>query len=82
VPASSPRRRPALVHAPRLAPARSERQIEKWIGVCTDIDDARRAQEALRDSEEQFRSLADPLPKLAWMARGRLRQSVGLRVLG
>jgi PAS domain S-box-containing protein len=57
-------------------------RVEKWIGVCTDIDDARRAQEALRDSEEQFRSLADPLPQLAWMARGRLRQSVGLRVLG
>jgi PAS domain S-box-containing protein len=42
--------------------------VEKGIGVCTDIDDARLAQDALRESEQQFRSLAESLPQLAWMA--------------
>ncbi|WGR75052.1 MULTISPECIES: PAS domain S-box protein [unclassified Bradyrhizobium] len=43
-------------------------QVVKGIGICIDIDDARRAEDALRESEEQFRSLADSLPQLAWMA--------------
>lgn len=43
-------------------------QVEKWIGVCTDIDEARRAQDALRESEQQFRNLAESLPQLTWMA--------------
>lgn len=43
-------------------------RVAKGIGVCTDIDDARRAQDALRESERQFRTMADALPQLAWMA--------------
>jgi PAS domain S-box-containing protein len=43
-------------------------QVVKGIGICIDIDDARRAEEQLRESEEQFRNLADSLPQLAWMA--------------
>jgi PAS domain S-box-containing protein len=34
-----------------------------------DITQRRQALEALRDSEEQFRTLADSIPQLAWMAR-------------
>ena len=44
-------------------------RVEKGIGVCTDVDDARRAEAELRAREEQFRSLANSLPQLAWMAR-------------
>lgn len=44
---------------------------KKGIGVCTDIDDAKRAQELLRESEQQFRNLAESLPQLTWMADGR-----------
>ena len=40
----------------------------KGIGVCTDVDDAKHAEAALRESEEQFRTMADALPQLAWMA--------------
>ncbi|HVJ01389.1 MAG TPA: PAS domain-containing protein [Sphingomonas sp.] len=36
-------------------------KVEKGIGVCTDIDDAKRA-------ESDLRAMADSLPQLAWMA--------------
>lgn len=46
----------------------AEGRVIRGIGVCTDIDDAKRAEAALRASEAQFRSMADSLPQLAWMA--------------
>jgi PAS domain S-box-containing protein len=53
----------------RATPIRhSDGQAGKGIGVCTDVDDAKRAEAALRESEEQFRTMADALPQLAWMA--------------
>src|SRR5262249_6477337 len=39
------------------------------LGMFTDITDRRRAVEALRQSEERFRLLAESIPQLAWMAR-------------
>ena len=33
-------------------------RIEIWVGVTTDIDDRKRTEDALRDSEERFRTLA------------------------
>ncbi|BAU47964.1 histidine kinase [Sulfurifustis variabilis] len=40
----------------RAAPIRDgDGQIVKWAGICTDIDDEKRAQEALKESEERFR---------------------------
>ncbi|MFC3078346.1 PAS domain-containing protein [Phenylobacterium terrae] len=53
----------------RAAPLQDrEGRVHRAIGVCTDIDAARRARDALAESEEQFRSMADSLPQLAWMA--------------
>jgi PAS domain S-box-containing protein len=46
----------------------AEGRITKGIGVCTDIDDAKLAESELRASEEQFRTMANSLPQLAWMA--------------
>jgi PAS domain S-box-containing protein len=43
-------------------------RVEKGIGVCTDIDDAKRSENELRAREEQFRTMADSLPQLAWIA--------------
>jgi PAS domain S-box-containing protein len=42
--------------------------VERAIGICTDIDDVKRAEAELRESEERFRTMADSLPQLAWMA--------------
>lgn len=55
--------------AARAWPIRDDAgRVEKWIGVCIDVDDTKRAERALREREEQFRSMADALPQLAWMA--------------
>jgi PAS domain S-box-containing protein len=51
----------------RAAPLRDETgAIAKWCGVSTDIEDRRRAAEALRASEEQ---LQQALAELAWISR-------------
>ena len=38
-------------------------------GVSTDITDRKRAEEAVRESESRFRTLADAMPQLAWIAK-------------
>ena len=45
-----------------------EGEIREWVGVHTDIDVEKRAEEALRESEVRFRALADNIAQLAWMA--------------
>jgi len=39
-----------------------------FIGIIRDITERRRAEEKLRQSEEQLRALADSIPQLTWMA--------------
>ncbi|MEO6219387.1 MAG: PAS domain S-box protein, partial [Ginsengibacter sp.] len=41
--------------------------IRQWVGVHTNITEKRQAEELLRESEEQLRSLANSIPQLAWM---------------
>ena len=56
-------------------------KILKWVGTCTDIDEVKqaetqvriaaertRAADALRESEDRFRTLADNIPQLCWIA--------------
>jgi PAS domain-containing protein len=38
--------------------------IVKWCGSCTDITDGKRAEEALREGEQRWRSLTEALPQL------------------
>jgi PAS domain S-box-containing protein len=57
-------------HLGRALPVKdSAGTILRWIGTCTDIDDQKRAEENLRQSEEHFHTLADSIPQLAWMAQ-------------
>ncbi|MCA8829096.1 PAS domain-containing protein [Hymenobacter pini] len=43
-------------------------EIEKWFGTCTDIHDQKMQQLALRQREQEFTTLANAIPQLAWMA--------------
>jgi PAS domain S-box-containing protein len=40
--------------------------VVRWIGTCTDIDDQKRAQEQLGQSERRFRGLAETIPQMVW----------------
>ncbi len=43
--------------------------IDRWFGTCTDIDDYKRLEGQLRESEGRFRTLTDALPQMVWSAR-------------
>ncbi len=43
-------------------------EAEWVVGTNLDVTDRKRAEEALRDSEEQFRTMVDAISQLAWMA--------------
>ena len=42
-------------------------EIARWYGTCTDIHDFKLAEEALRESEERFRAMADSAPAPVWV---------------
>jgi len=40
--------------------------IQYWLGTCTDIDEQKRAEQRLKESEESWRVLAETIPQLVW----------------
>jgi PAS domain S-box-containing protein len=43
--------------------------ILKWYGILTDIEDRKRAEEALRRSEKELRDAIETIPTMAWTTR-------------
>ncbi len=54
----------------RVNPLKAEDgRVRYWFGTNTDIADQKRAEIALRESEQRFRQLADAMPQIVWRAR-------------
>src|SRR5437879_1728206 len=59
----------------RTVPLRDEQgNIVKWYGTSTDIEDRKRAEGALRESEEKFRQLAENIREVFWMTTPHLEE--------
>jgi PAS domain S-box-containing protein len=43
--------------------------VRAWISTSIDIDDRKRTEQALNESEQRFRQLADAMPQIVWTAR-------------
>ena len=55
-------------HLSRAAPHRhASGEIERWVGTCTDVDDLKRADAALRESESRFRDIAENIREVFWL---------------
>ncbi|MCS3799235.1 PAS domain S-box protein [Niastella sp. OAS944] len=53
----------------RARPIKNENgQIIKWYGTCTDIDEVKRIEHTLRESEERFRVVVNSAPVMVWMS--------------
>src|SRR5258708_1493568 len=54
----------------RATPVRDDAgQILKWFGTCTDIDEQKQAEQKIKESEENWRVLAETVPQLVMVAR-------------
>jgi PAS domain S-box-containing protein len=54
----------------RAVPVQDEDgEILEWVGTAGDVTSRKEAEEAVRLSEERFRTMANAIPQLAWIAR-------------
>jgi PAS domain S-box-containing protein len=51
----------------RVQPLKNaEGRVVRWFGTNTDVDELKRAEDALRRSEARFRGMTDTIPQLVW----------------
>jgi PAS domain S-box-containing protein len=56
----------------RAIPIRNdEGVVDKWYGTCTDVEDTKALQQAIRESERMYRSVAELVPQIVWAANSR-----------
>ncbi|HVG62507.1 MAG TPA: PAS domain-containing protein, partial [Hyalangium sp.] len=56
-------------HLARTVPWKNESgRVAKWFGTSIDVDEPKRADAALRESEARFRNMADHAPVMLWVA--------------
>jgi PAS domain S-box-containing protein len=54
----------------RTAPVTNEKkEVLLWIGTSTDIDEQKQQENDLKESELQYRTLADAIPQIVWTAQ-------------
>ena len=44
-------------------------KIIAWFGTCTDIEEQKKAEQELKQREQEFTTLADSIPQLTWIAQ-------------
>src|SRR5258708_2617216 len=44
-------------------------QVVKWFGTSTDIEEQKRIEQQLKESQESLRVLAETVPQLVWVTR-------------
>ncbi|MEG3931587.1 PAS domain S-box protein [Microcoleus sp. T3_B1] len=55
--------------------------LQEWIGTCTDIHDRKQAEDAIKQSEERYRSLTLAISQIVWTTdpEGRCQDSPSMR---
>ena len=55
--------------------------LREWVGICTDIHDRKQAEDAIKQSEERYRSLTLAISQIVWItdAEGRSQDTPSLR---